>query len=163
MVHEDFNQIAVRPQVGITFGSIMRNILRQDPDIIMIGELRDLETGRKRHSGGAHRTFGDVDPAHQRCPVIDCPDDGSGGALFSPPGDTRGILSQRLVRKICNACKEPVEIDAVKLQALGLETGQSGIVVTLPWQGVPEMQREPAIREEPLFMKCFPIPMPSKF
>ncbi len=44
MVHESFNQIAVQPVVGITFGNILRNILRQDPDIIMIGEMRDLET-----------------------------------------------------------------------------------------------------------------------
>ena len=44
MVHPEFNQIAVQTAVGITFGSILRNILRQDPDIIMIGEMRDLET-----------------------------------------------------------------------------------------------------------------------
>ncbi|MFW6236783.1 MAG: GspE/PulE family protein, partial [Desulfosudaceae bacterium] len=43
MIHEQFNQIAVQPVLGITFGSILRNILRQDPDIIMIGEMRDLE------------------------------------------------------------------------------------------------------------------------
>ena len=47
MVHEDFNQIAVKPQLGITFGSIMRNILRQDPDIILVGEIRDEETARE--------------------------------------------------------------------------------------------------------------------
>ena len=44
MVHEEFNQIAVQQQIDITFSSILRNILRQDPDIIMIGEIRDLET-----------------------------------------------------------------------------------------------------------------------
>ncbi|HIC85363.1 MAG TPA: type II/IV secretion system protein, partial [Desulfobacterales bacterium] len=44
MVHEEFNQIAVQPVVGITFSSILRNILRQDPDIIMVGEIRDKET-----------------------------------------------------------------------------------------------------------------------
>ncbi|MEE9504465.1 MAG: ATPase, T2SS/T4P/T4SS family, partial [Thermodesulfobacteriota bacterium] len=44
MVCQDFNQIAVQPLVGITFASILRNILRQDPDIIMVGEIRDLET-----------------------------------------------------------------------------------------------------------------------
>ena len=44
MVHESFNQIAVQSQIGITFGSILRNILRQDPDVIMIGEMRDAET-----------------------------------------------------------------------------------------------------------------------
>ena len=44
MVHEEFNQIAVQPAVEITFGKKLRNILRQDPDVIMIGEMRDLET-----------------------------------------------------------------------------------------------------------------------
>ena len=44
MIHEEFNQIGVQPAVGVTFASILRNILRQDPDIIMIGEMRDLET-----------------------------------------------------------------------------------------------------------------------
>ena len=46
MVHEDFNQIAVQPAIDITFASILKNILRQDPDIIMIGEIRDHETAR---------------------------------------------------------------------------------------------------------------------
>jgi len=44
MIHEDFNQIAAQPSIGVTFGTILRNILRQDPDVIMIGEMRDLET-----------------------------------------------------------------------------------------------------------------------
>ena len=46
MIHEQFNQIAVQPAAGITFGSILRHILRQDPDIIMIGEMRDLDTAQ---------------------------------------------------------------------------------------------------------------------
>ena len=46
MVHEDFNQIAVQAAIDVTFATILRNILRQDPDIIMIGEIRDLDTAR---------------------------------------------------------------------------------------------------------------------
>ncbi|MEE4113369.1 MAG: ATPase, T2SS/T4P/T4SS family, partial [Desulfobacteraceae bacterium] len=46
MIHEDFNQIGVQPAVEVTFSTILRNILRQDPDIIMIGEMRDLETAQ---------------------------------------------------------------------------------------------------------------------
>ncbi|RKX58147.1 MAG: type II/IV secretion system protein, partial [Thermodesulfobacteriota bacterium] len=46
MVYEEFNQIAVQPQIDVTFASILRNILRQDPDIVMIGEIRDGETAR---------------------------------------------------------------------------------------------------------------------
>ena len=44
MVYEEFNQISVQPIIGITFSTILRNILRQDPDIIMIGEIRDNDT-----------------------------------------------------------------------------------------------------------------------
>ena len=44
MVFEDFNQVAVRPQIDITFASALRTVLRQDPDIIMVGEIRDAET-----------------------------------------------------------------------------------------------------------------------
>ena len=44
MVHEDFNQVAVRPQIDVTFANALRTVLRQDPDIIMVGEIRDTET-----------------------------------------------------------------------------------------------------------------------
>ena len=44
MVHEDFNQVAVRPQIDLTFANALRTVLRQDPDIIMVGEIRDTET-----------------------------------------------------------------------------------------------------------------------
>ena len=46
MIHEDFNQISVQPAIGVTFDTILRNILRQDPDIIMVGEIRDLLTAQ---------------------------------------------------------------------------------------------------------------------
>jgi general secretion pathway protein E len=44
MVHEDFNQVAVRPAIDLTFAAALRTVLRQDPDIIMVGEIRDTET-----------------------------------------------------------------------------------------------------------------------
>ena len=68
MIHEEFNQIGVQPAVDVTFASILRNILRQDPDIIMIGEMRDLVTAEKCRSGRFDRASGVVHPSHQRCP-----------------------------------------------------------------------------------------------
>ena len=68
MIHEEFNQIAVQPLVGINFGSILRNILRQDPDIIMIGEMRDYDTVENAIQGGPDRSPGLVYVAYQRCP-----------------------------------------------------------------------------------------------
>ena len=128
MVHEDFNQIAVRPQVGITFGSIMRNILRQDPDIIMVGELRDLETAENAIQAAltGHLVLSTLHTNDAASSIIRLMD--LGVPAFLIQATLRGILSQRLVRKICNACKEPIEIDAAKLQALGLETGNSGLL-----------------------------------
>jgi general secretion pathway protein E len=126
MVHEDFNQIAVKPQVGITFGSIMRNILRQDPDIIMVGELRDLETAENAIQAAltGHLVLSTIHTNDAPSAIIRMMDLGIPSFLLQ--ATLRGILSQRLVRKICNACKKPIEIDAAKLQALGLETGRSG-------------------------------------
>jgi general secretion pathway protein E len=128
MVHEDFNQIAVRPQVGITFGSIMRNILRQDPDIIMVGELRDLETAENAIQAAltGHLVLSTLHTNDAPSSIIRMMDLGVPSFLIQ--ATLRGILSQRLVRKICNSCKTPIEIDAVKLQALGLETGKSGML-----------------------------------
>ena len=128
MVHDDFNQIAVRPQVGITFGSIMRNILRQDPDIIMVGELRDLETAENAIQAAltGHLVMSTLHTNDAPSSIIRMMD--LGVPAFLIQATLRGILSQRLVRKICNDCKAPVEIDATRLRALGIETGKSGIL-----------------------------------
>ena len=107
MVHEDFNQIAVKPQLGITFGSIMRNILRQDPDIIMIGELRDLETAENAIQAAltGHLVFSTLHTNDAPASIIRLMD--LGVPAFLIQATLRGILSQRLVRKICDACKTP--------------------------------------------------------
>ncbi len=135
MVHEDFNQIAVRPQVGITFGSIMRNILRQDPDIIMVGELRDLETAENAIQAAltGHLVLSTLHTNDAPSSIIRLMDLGVPSFLIQ--ATLRGILSQRLVRRICNACKTPVGVDAAKLQALGLDTGQTGSVALFYGKG----------------------------
>ncbi|MFO7715031.1 GspE/PulE family protein [Desulfosarcina sp.] len=128
MVHEDFNQIAVKPQVGITFGSIMRNILRQDPDIIMVGELRDLETAENAIQAAltGHLVLSTLHTNDAPSSIIRMMDLGVPSFLLQ--ATLRGILSQRLVRKICNACKTSFEIESSRLQALTLETGKSGML-----------------------------------
>ncbi len=63
---EGINQIQVHPKIGLTFGTSLRSILRHDPDIILIGEIRDLETARERHPGVADRPPGLQYAAHQR-------------------------------------------------------------------------------------------------
>jgi general secretion pathway protein E len=80
MVWEAFNQVQVQPKIGLDFANALRHILRQDPDIIMVGEIRDPETAEKRHSIGAHWPPGALHPAHQRL--------GWGGGSFARPGSS---------------------------------------------------------------------------
>jgi general secretion pathway protein E len=135
MVHEDFNQIAVKPQLGITFGSIMRNILRQDPDIIMIGELRDLETAENAIQAAltGHLVLSTLHTNDAPASIIRLMD--LGVPTFLIQATLRGILSQRLVRKICHACKIPIEINAQKLRGLGLDTGKTGVLSLFQGKG----------------------------
>jgi len=128
MVHEDFNQIAVQPVIDITFANILRNILRQDPDIIMIGEMRDLETARNAVQAAltGHLVLSTLHTNDAPTSITRLLDLGVPAYLIQ--ATIVGILSQRLVRKICNYCKESYEIDALELARLGIEVGKKGKV-----------------------------------
>ncbi len=126
MVFEDFNQIAVQPQVGITFGNILRNILRQDPDIIMIGELRDKETAE--HAVQAALTghlvlstlhTNDAPSAVNR--LIDL-----GIEPFLITSTLIGSVAQRLMRRICIHCKEDFHDGQDKIMDVGLDVKTKG-------------------------------------
>jgi len=128
MVHEDFNQIAVQPAVGITFASILRNILRQDPDIIMIGEMRDLDTAQNAVQAAltGHLVLSTLHTNDAPSSVIRLLDLGIPSFLIK--ASLVGILAQRLVKRICPHCKEEFEMDASELVTLGLDLGKSGAV-----------------------------------
>jgi len=128
MVHEDFNQIAVQPAIDITFANILRNILRQDPDIIMIGELRDLETARNAVQAAltGHLVLSTLHTNDAPTSITRLLDLGVPAYLIQ--ATLVGILSQRLVRKICNYCKKSYEIDALELARMGIEVGKKGKV-----------------------------------
>ena len=66
MVHEDFNQIAANPKTGTSFAEALRHVLRQDPDVVMVGEVRDARDRRAGGAGGAHRPHGAHDAPHER-------------------------------------------------------------------------------------------------
>jgi general secretion pathway protein E len=126
MVHEGFNQIAVQEQIDITFGSILRNILRQDPDVIMIGEMRDYDTAQNAIQAAltGHLVLttlhtNDAPTSIMRLLDLNVPH-------FLLQATLAGILAQRLVRTICNYCKEPLEMASDKLRALGLDVGKGG-------------------------------------
>jgi len=120
MVHEEFNQIPVQPQLDVTFSTILRNILRQDPDIIMIGEIRDLDTAVNAVQAAltGHLVFSTLhtnDAIASISRLLDL-----GVQPFMVGATLLGAMAQRLVRRICPHCSEPFRISAEELRAFGL-------------------------------------------
>jgi len=128
MVNEEFNQIAVQPVVGIKFSTILRNILRQDPDIIMIGEMRDLETAENavQASMTGHLVLSTLHTNDAPSSIIRLLD--LGVPHFLIQATLIGVMSQRLVRTICKHCVETFDMDASELRSMGIETGDMGVV-----------------------------------
>ncbi|MBM9512381.1 GspE/PulE family protein [Desulfogranum marinum] len=124
MVHEEFNQIAVQAQIDVTFSNILRNILRQDPDIIMIGEIRDLDTATYAVQAAltGHLVFSTLHTNDAVSTIIRLEDLGLEPFLI---GSTMlGALAQRLVRRICPNCTEAYEVEAAELQKMGFPVGE---------------------------------------
>ncbi|MEF9426217.1 MAG: type II secretion system ATPase GspE [Candidatus Mariimomonas ferrooxydans] len=104
---EGINQIHVKPNIGLTFANGLRHIVRQDPDIIMVGEIRDIETaGIAIHSAlTGHLVFSTLhtnDAAGAVTRLLNM-----GIENFMVSSSLVGVLAQRLVRVICTSCKEP--------------------------------------------------------
>ena len=128
MVCEEFNQIGVQPAAGVTFATILRNILRQDPDIIMVGELRDLETAQNAIQSAltGHLVLSTIHTNDAPSTIIRLLDLGIPAFLIQ--ASLVGVLAQRLVRKICPDCKEPYTMNADELRKMGLNLHQTGDV-----------------------------------
>jgi general secretion pathway protein E len=106
MVYEDFNQTSVQPKIGITFAAALRTILRQDPDIIMVGEIRDEETAENAVQSAltGHLVFSTLHTNDAATSVTRLIDLGIQPFLIS--STLIGTMAQRLVRKICDDCKQ---------------------------------------------------------
>src|SRR5688572_19345177 len=106
MVHEDFNQVAVRPQIDITFASALRTVLRQDPDIIMVGEVRDPETADNAVQAAltGHLVLTTLHTNDAPSSITRLLDLGIPHFLITTT--LIGVLAQRLVREICGHCVE---------------------------------------------------------
>jgi general secretion pathway protein E len=106
MVFEDFNQVAVRPQIDITFASALRTVLRQDPDIIMVGEIRDVETADNAVQAAltGHLVLSTLHTNDAPSSITRLLDLGVPHFLIT--STVIGILAQRLVREICTHCAE---------------------------------------------------------
>ncbi len=101
------NQIQVKPQIGLTFAHALRSILRQDPDVIMVGEMRDLETSRIAVQAAltGHKVFSTLHTNDAATSVTRLLDMGVEDYLLT--STVSGVLAQRLVRTLCEHCKEP--------------------------------------------------------
>ncbi len=102
-------QVQINPDIGLTFARCLRSILRQDPDIVMVGEIRDLETGQIaiQASLTGHLVFSTLhtnDAPSTIARILDL-----GLEPFLVTATLEGIIAQRLVRKICRNCKKPFE------------------------------------------------------
>jgi general secretion pathway protein E len=106
MVYEDFNQVAVRPQIDITFSSALRTMLRQDPDIIMVGEIRDAETAENAVQAAltGHLVLSTLHTNDAPSSITRLLDLGIPHFLIT--STIVGILAQRLVRETCPHCVE---------------------------------------------------------
>ena len=120
------NQVQVNPEIGMTFPAALRSILRQAPNIIMIGEIRDLETATISTNASltGHLVFSTLhtnDAPSAIARLIDI-----GVQPFLVASSVRAIMAQRLVRRLCANCKQPGELSETELRALGIEPGQLG-------------------------------------
>lgn len=117
------NQVPVRKEVGLTFANALRSILRQDPDIVMIGEIRDTETAEIAVEAAL--------TGHQVLSTMHCNDAAGAIARLDDMGIAPFLISssliiacaQRLVRRICLGCKEPVTYPQQMFRDLGIPPG----------------------------------------
>jgi len=121
MVDPRFCQVQVQRQVGVTFASALRSILRQDPDIIMVGEIRDEETAQMAVQAAltGHLVFSTVHTRDASGAVIRLVELGVERFLLSSV--LRGVLAQRLVRCICPHCGVEGFLSASQVDALGIK------------------------------------------
>ncbi|MDB4640439.1 ATPase, T2SS/T4P/T4SS family, partial [Pirellulaceae bacterium] len=112
---DGINQIQVHKKVGLTFATSLRSILRHDPDVVLVGEIRDLETAENATQASltGHLVFSTLhtnDSAGAFMRLCDM-----GVDPFLVTSTIEGILAQRLVRKLCNECSQPVSLDELDI------------------------------------------------
>jgi len=118
------NQVPVNPEIGMTFPAALRSILRQAPNIIMIGEIRDLETASIATNASltGHLVFSTLhtnDAPTAVARLIDI-----GVPPFLVASSLRAVMAQRLVRRVCSNCRQPADLTDKEVHALQLEPKQ---------------------------------------
>ncbi len=135
---DGINQVQVKPDIGLSFASSLRSFLRQDPDIIMVGEIRDEETAEIaiRAALTGHLVFStlhtnDAPSTLNRLLDMNIPN-------YLVASAVRLIMAQRIVRKICNHCQEEISVDPETWEMLGIDEEQRGDFKVFRGRGCPE-------------------------
>ncbi|MFZ9940826.1 MAG: GspE/PulE family protein [Luteolibacter sp.] len=118
------NQVMVKTDIGMTFAAALRAMLRQAPNIIMIGEIRDAETANIAINASltGHLVFSTLHTNDAPSAVARLADIGVKSFLIASA--VRGVLAQRLVRKLCPVCKAPAELTEKEMRALSLDASR---------------------------------------
>ncbi len=128
------NQIQVKPQIGLTFASLLRSIMRHDPDVIMVGEIRDLETAQiaVQASLTGHLVLSTLHTNSAAATVTRLRDMGLEDYLITAV--VKGVLAQRLVRRLCVHCRKEIVApqDLVDRVGLARRTNQRPIMLYHP-------------------------------
>ncbi|MFO7965292.1 MAG: type II secretion system ATPase GspE [Desulfobacterales bacterium] len=132
------SQIQVNPKIDLTFAKGLRSIVRQDPDIILVGEIRDRETAEIAVQSAltGHLVFSTLhtnDSASAITRLVDI-----GVEPFLIASSVLGVVAQRLVRVLCRACKEPYAPDDFALESLGISPERVKDVLLYRAKGCPE-------------------------
>src|SRR5712671_1746339 len=125
------NQIQVKPQIGLNFANLLRSILRQDPDVIMIGEIRDLETAQIAVQAAltGHLVLSTLHTNSAASTMTRLRDMGLEDYLMT--ATLKAVLAQRLVRRLCPLCKTAEPAPAALIERFGLERLAAGKAITL--------------------------------
>jgi general secretion pathway protein E len=129
------NQIQVKPQIGLNFASLLRSILRQDPDVIMVGEIRDLETAQIAVQAAltGHLVLSTLHTNSAAASITRLRDMGLEDYLLTAV--LRGVLAQRLVRRLCVACRREEPAAPEMVARFGLDRRTARHPVSL-WHAV---------------------------
>jgi general secretion pathway protein E len=129
------NQIHVKPKIGLTFANGLRSIVRQDPDVIMVGEIRDAETADIAiHSAlTGHLVFSTLHTNDAPGAITRLLDMGIENYLVSSV--LVAVLAQRLVRVICPECREPYQLDVAAVRKMGIKTDIDGALQVFRGKG----------------------------
>ena len=117
---DGINQVAVKSSIGLTFAAALRSFLRQDPDIIMVGEIRDGETAEIaiRAALTGHLVFSTLHTNDAPSSINRLMDMGLPNYLVSSA--TKLIMAQRMMRKICQNCKEEINLSREQVESLAV-------------------------------------------